>query len=619
MTASNDGPIDFWGLYKRLERLPPDPGPGPNATENDTPADREAFVQDARPDGKRAGRRESVPQPEPDDGFRESPQADTGAAQKPNRRRAKSNPNPQAVSDDAPSIEVVAGELHIAATKAEDAIIAAGLPVYQRGKWLVRPVRREVPASGGRTTIAAGLGEIELHGMIDMLSGCTRFEKFDARAKDAVRINPPSSVVQIMLSRYGSWRVPQVAGVLTTPFLRPDGSLLSEPGYDAATRIYHLQDPTLTLTQDVHRPTRKAADDAIKLLDGLLAEFSFIGPVARSVALSAILTPVVGGALPVKPLHVFRASTAGSGKSFLVDVVSMIATGRPCPVMSVATDEAETEKRLTGLLLAGYSLVSLDNVNGELGGDLLCQAVERPSIRLRRLGASDITEVETCVTIVATGNNARVRGDMVRRTLMCELDPEVERPELREFAGDPVASIAADRSRYVSACLTIVRAYIEAGKPNLPRALASYREWSGLVRGALIWLGYADPVDSMEAAREDDPDLGDLRAMIDAWHLAFGTDAVTCRDAIDAASRKKAPVDENGDPNPHGAATEICFPDLSDTLLRVAGMRGVIDPRRLGNWLVSHKGKLVGTWRFARPQLGAKGGVARWRLETVKK
>jgi putative DNA primase/helicase len=82
----------------------------------------------------------------------------------------------------------------------------------------------------------------------------------------------------------------------------------------------------------------------------------------------------------------------------------------------------ETEKRLVGLLLAGFPIASLDNVNGELGGDLLCQAIERPLIRIRPLGRSDIVEIESRATLFATGNALRGRGDMTRRTLVCDLD-----------------------------------------------------------------------------------------------------------------------------------------------------------------------------------------------------
>jgi len=82
----------------------------------------------------------------------------------------------------------------------------------------------------------------------------------------------------------------------------------------------------------------------------------------------------------------------------------MLATGRRCPVQSVSSDDIETEKQIVGALLAGYALINLDNVNREIQSNLLCQAVERPLIQLRALGASIIIEIENTSTFFATGN-----------------------------------------------------------------------------------------------------------------------------------------------------------------------------------------------------------------------
>jgi hypothetical protein len=76
---------------------------------------------------------------------------------------------------------------------------------------------------------------------------------------------------------------------------------------------------------------------------------------------------------PKAPLHGLKASTAGSGKTHLTDIISVILTGRTCPANSAGTDRKEFESRLTGMLLGGYQMFSLDNCNGEIGGDLLCQ------------------------------------------------------------------------------------------------------------------------------------------------------------------------------------------------------------------------------------------------------
>ena len=50
----------------------------------------------------------------------------------------------------------------------------------------------------------------------------------------------------------------------------------------------------------------------------------------------------------------------------------------------------------------------------------------------------------------------------------------MERPELRQFHGDPVATVLADRGPYIAAVLTIVRAYLAAGCPGLLPPLASF-------------------------------------------------------------------------------------------------------------------------------------------------
>ena len=261
---------------------------------------------------------------------------------------------------------------------------------------------------------------------------------------------------------------------------------------------------------------------ALDLLKSLMTEFPFVDELSLSVALSMLITPVVRGATPVVPLHASKAPTAGSGKSYLVDVASTIVSGRICPVVSAGKTEEETEKRLGAALLSGQPLISLDNLNGELDGDTLCQIVERPRVQVRILGRSEMPTIETRATVFATGNNLTVSNDMVRRTLVCELDANVERPELRQFSGKPTDRILSERGRYVAAVLTIVRAYITADFPDACPALASFEDWSLFVRSPLVWLGCADPADTIEKTRTNDPELQVLRTVMHSWRDEIG-------------------------------------------------------------------------------------------------
>ncbi len=542
---------------------------------------------------------DAPPEPERDD-----PDHDGGADAK------EAEPEPAPERDPStlkgPLIRTSGGNLHIEASEGEAALLAAGRPIYQRGDSLVRPAMQIVAAARGRSTHAASLVEIGAAGLTDALCQVATWERFDKRSKEWVEINPPAAVAATILSRVGEWRFPRIAGVITTPTLRPDGSLLSEPGYDATTRLYHMADPALVLRPSVHAPTRQQAEAALKLLDELLTEFPFVDDVSKAAALSGIITAVVRGCMPVAPLHAFRAFTAGTGKSYLADVASAISTGRPCPVSSAGRDEAETEKRLVAMLLAGFPICCLDNVNDELGGDLLCQAVERPLIRLRPLGASHTVEVESRATFFATGNALRVRGDMVRRTVVCGLDAKVERPELRDFKADPIARILDNRGLFVSACIVIVRAFATLGGADRLKPIASYAEWSDLVRSALVWLGCEDPAASMLTAREDDPELTELREMLTLWSAALGEAPMTAKEVADAVNRREET--QMGEP------TDYRFPDFRDALLRLVGERGEINTKRLGRWLLSREGRIVGGQRFTRATTQGHGGVAKWQV-----
>lgn len=484
------------------------------------------------------------------------------------------------------AITVEAGRLHVNASDAERALLGANAPLYVRAEKLVRPVVDDLPAAHGRRTKAARLTQVTEATMIDYLSRAARFQKWDGRAKRYAAIDPPPLVAKIILSRDGEWQFRRLAGVITTPTIRPDGTILREPGYDEATQLLLLDPPVMPKLPA--RPSKKMAGSALKRLDSLLDEFPFTDEASRSVALSALITPVVRGALSVAPMHVTKAPVAGSGKSYIIDLASAINSGERAPVMSAGQKEEEMEKRLVGALLAGQTIISIDNVNGELGGDALCQIIERPVVSVRKLGESSFLKIESRATCFATGNNIRLVGDMTRRVVMCSLDPDMERPELREFKRDPFEEVLANRGLYVAAALTIASAYIQAGYPEQARPLASFEDWSRIVRSALIWLGRADPVDTMDAAREDDPVKLTLLSLLTSWHAATGSASKTANEIVSLAQQT-------------GFGSDYLHEGLREVVAEIAfDKKGTLNSTLLGNYLRKHVDRVVGDFKLTK-------------------
>ena len=505
---------------------------------------------------------------------------------------------------DKPSIRIIAGDLAPIATQAEEMLIAAGVPLYQRAGTLVRPIIETVDASHGRTTQVAQLKILDITYMRDLLCRHIEWRRYDGRKRDWVRTDPPLAIAATILARAGDWKFPAIAGVISTPTMRPDGSLLIEPGFDTATRLLLVAPPPMPPIPE--RPTQDDALAALARLEELLPEFPFVDDSAKAVALSAMITPVVRGAFPVAPMHVARAPTSGSGKSYLWDIVAAIVIGQLMPVMAAGRTEEETEKRLGAALVAAQPLISIDNVNGELGGDALCQVIERPNLKIRILGKTEQVQIEARGTSTfASGNNIVIVGDVCRRVITTTLDPQLERPELREFSSNPVATVLADRGAYIAACLTICRAYIVAGRPAPARKLASFEGWSDTVRSALIWLGKADCVNSMETSREEDPERSELRAMLTAWSEAIGIGhehRLTLANVIEIAN-KMEPTGYNQETAKH--------PDLLAAIQAVATQRRTqqTDAKTLGRWMQRRKGRVIDGLRFAavsNPKGGSK-------------
>lgn len=333
---------------------------------------------------------------------------------------------------------------------------------------------------------------------------------------------PPLSLANHYLAREDKWRLPILRGVIEAPTLRQDGTLLVEDGYDEESGLL-LNKRGVEFPSIKDTPSEADAKAALAKLNTIIKDFPFVtddkgASPSRSVMLSLILTALVRRSLPSAPMHGFRAPTMGTGKTLAVNVASMIATGRQITAMSQGANEEEDEKRLFSVLLKGDPMVLIDNVTRPISGNALCTVMTEDTWQSRFLGESKNKTVRTNATFAASGNNMTFKGDMTTRALLCCLNAGIEKPETRRFDVDLKVEVPKRRPELVAAGLTVLRAFVAAGRPGLSQLeqFGRFEEWSKLVRGALVWLGEADPVASRELIARDDPERGELGAFMAA-------------------------------------------------------------------------------------------------------
>lgn len=493
-------------------------------------------------------------------------------------------------------IWVYAGLRHVAAREGLMALREARIPFYRREWQLLQVCAKPVKRSDGNLADLLDVVSVGDAGLCAALAQSATWHKINAKGH-VIRLDP-DVVVPLVREMYDLWRFPALHGIVRTPTLRVDGTLLAKPGYDAKSGMFVALDPDLKMPFVPERPSREQAFAALELLRELLAEFPFVDEASRSVALSLLITPVVRVAMPTAPLHLVTAPSPGTGKSYLVDVAAMIATGDAAAVIAMAQRDEETEKRLIGAALGSRNIVCLDNIRRVVESDFLCQLAERRILELRPLGTSTKVDVVNLFVTVLNGNNLTVADDLVRRSIRCSLDANMANPEQRQFSFDPLARVRAARGQYVAACLTIVRAYLGVGLPDRCPTYGSYEGWSNWVRSALVWLGCADPVSTVAELRDDDPERQELGLVFSEW--------LKVQDLV---------RDQTGWMTSELLAVAESHPDFFDALVTVAPSRAEarkIDRTRLGNWLKRRVNRVAEDHKLVVNR--ADKARPRWRL-----
>ncbi len=403
--------------------------------------------------------------------------------------------------DERPSI-IVTPDVKLNADLAVRAL--ASLPnVFQRAGRLVEVIRfNDQGAPGPVATDSPVIRSIERPRLYELLSECVYWQEKTHTGYRHAR--PPYDVTSAVIVR-GTWPgVPHLVAVVEYPVLRPDGSLLATHGYDPATGL--LCWPTCDVPAIPDQPTRDDALRAFEALRAPMAEFPFITQAHFVVWLAALLTLLLRFTIAGEdvPMLMLDANSAGTGKSKLADIISIILTGRRMTRRGYVTDEAEMKKTITSVVVGGLTSVLFDNVVGEFGGAALDAALTGGFWEDRLFGRNDTTISAKIMTFfIATGNNMVPKGDLERRVMLCRLQSDLERPYEREGFTIPriLKWVGQHRGELLAAAYTIIRAYRVAGSPEVPmKNWGGYEEWSDVVRAPLIWLGLADPFETTLAA-----------------------------------------------------------------------------------------------------------------------
>jgi hypothetical protein len=488
-----------------------------------------------------------------------------------------------------PLIRVIAGDLHRVVDAAEKELANRGRH-YQAGGLIVS-VSTD-PASGDPSIVPTSAPALTRE-----LSVAATWEKYDGRAEDWVRCDPPARHAVILFDAQNFRYLPPLAGVARQPYFREsDGELITQPGYDKTAQRFGVFDAQQFVIPD---PTPEAARAALTLLEDLLTEFHFVAPTDRAAALAAIFTAVVRPTLAYAPAFHVRAPVFGSGKTYLCELIGAFAGSGGNAKVSYPTTSEEATKVILSLLLTSPAVIEFDDMDNDwIPHGTIKRMLTAEHITDRILGVSKTATVSTRTLFLGSGNNVGPIRDLLRRVLTIHIDPRCATPATISYKGFPVDKVRQRRGAYVAAVLTIIQAWRRAGSPRaaVDSIVTFGGAWSDYCRYPLMWLGHPDPATALLEQVRHDPDGDALSGLMTEWRAVFGSTPATVRKAVEAAIFNQ--------PNLLDAMREFPVEE-----------RGEINRSKLGWLLKKNANRIVGGFEFQQAE--ADGRTA-WRVVAVK-
>jgi len=331
-----------------------------------------------------------------------------------------------------------------------------------------------------------------------------------------------------------------LVSVTHTPVIRPDGSVLDEPGYDESTRLLYLPDIALDVRTVPAAPTGAQVAAAIGLLHEMIAQFPFVSEHDEANYLGALITPLLRPIIPPPyQMVAIGAPQPGSGKSLLAALMRIVHGG--VFKSEFPTNSEELRKVITSTLDATSApVVQFDNVMGVLKSSVLDGLLTSAEWSDRLLGGNNVVNLRNDRLWVVTGNNLKIGGDLGRRTLWITINAGVPNPERRTgFKIPNLEGWARERrGELLWALLVLVRSWVVDGRPVEDEATSdSFGPWVAAVRGILAAGGVTGTFGHLDTVQEDsDPEEEDWGRFYIALLRQYGSESWSVREVLDGVT-----------------------------------------------------------------------------------
>ena len=361
---------------------------------------------------------------------------------------------------------------------------------------------------------------------------CRRSVKDDMEV--ITNLFPSLEICQAFLAQKQS--LPSLKSIINFPCFR--GSELQAAGYDESTGYFcaSRQKPVLDM------PLKECKK---LLFEELLIDFPFTEESSKTNAIALMINALIRPMLPndaCTPLFCIDSSSPGTGKGLLAHVCTSFISE---PSMQVLPErEEELKKSISSLLMSSPTFVIFDNVSRTIRSQSLASVLTNPLWSDRLLGSTKMLRLPNLATWIVTGNNCLLADEITRRSIYIRLDSNVERPWSRTgFKHANLRKYVIDNQpRILSALMSMIKLWIDAGRPKGKLSIGSFEAWAETISGILQVCGIRGFMENQDVLYDRlDDERQAWSAFIEEWHQEYGVHDVSVKTLFGLAA-----TDEDG-------------------------------------------------------------------------
>jgi hypothetical protein len=315
----------------------------------------------------------------------------------------------------------------------------------------------------------------------------------------------PKDIVEHIMASPSFSGMPELISITDTPFFDKDCNLIETSGYHAPSKTFYQPPggfrmppvPREPTERDVARARRILAeplynipfDDGDTAVDGQASRANWTAKLIQ-----AFVHEPISGACP---LYAVMKPKERTGATLTAQIHSIIAYGTRAQLQNEKKDEEELQKTIVSLLKAGARSIVLDNLHKKLDSATVATVATGTIYQGRQLCTNDMIIAPIRCEFEFNGNNLRTTNEMRERSVLIRIDAKSPNPGDRDTKAFryPLLLDSVEKARplYVWAVLTLIQAWVAAGRPKWSgKAMGGFEKHNGIVGGILDNAGYVD-------------------------------------------------------------------------------------------------------------------------------